>query len=167
MGVEVAFGLFAVTATSAVKGLVAGVVERSLAGIDSRLAIRLGAFRRIPDGDPLGIAFEPASHICFLLSPASAPAAGRAALCFGFPRNIFRGDLSPKSGGRSADSRCASGAGGRTCQSESGPEGWRVVLAQRTPPMRAAAKRRSQERLGSGAEPRRGVYGALAGRLTA
>jgi hypothetical protein len=41
------------------------------------------------------------------------------------------------------------------------------VLAQRTPPMRAAAKRRSQAGLGSGAEPRRGVYGALAGRLTA
>ena len=45
--------------------------------------------------------------------------------------------------------------------------GWRGVLAQRTPPMRAAAKRRSQAELGCGVGPRRGVYGALAGRLTA
>jgi hypothetical protein len=36
-------GLFAVTATSAVDGLIAKVVERSLAGIDFRLAIRLAA----------------------------------------------------------------------------------------------------------------------------
>jgi hypothetical protein len=57
VGVEVAFSLFGVTATSAVEGLVAGVVERSLAGIDYRLAIRLGASRRILDGDPLGIGF--------------------------------------------------------------------------------------------------------------
>jgi hypothetical protein len=67
VGVEVAFGIFTVTAASAVERLIAGVVERSLAGIDSRLAIRLGAFRRIPDGYPLGIAFEPASHNWFLL----------------------------------------------------------------------------------------------------
>jgi hypothetical protein len=73
---------------SGVERLIAGVVERSLAGIDSRLAIRLGAFRRIPDGDPLGIAFEPASHICFLLSPASAPAAGRAS-CYFHSRATF------------------------------------------------------------------------------
>jgi len=45
--------------------------------------------------------------------------------------------------------------------------GWRVVLAQRTPPMRAAAERRSQAELGCGVGPRRGVYGARAGRLTA
>ena len=45
--------------------------------------------------------------------------------------------------------------------------GWRVVLAKRAPPLRAAAKRRSQEGLGYGVGPRRGVYGALAGRLTA
>ena len=45
--------------------------------------------------------------------------------------------------------------------------GWRGVLAQRTPPMRAAAKRRSQAELGCGVGPRREVYGALAGRLTA
>ena len=49
----------------------------------------------------------------------------------------------------------------------SGPKGWRGVLAQRTPPMRAAAKRRSQAELGCGVGPRREVYGALAGRLTA
>jgi hypothetical protein len=45
--------------------------------------------------------------------------------------------------------------------------GWRVVLAQRTPPLRAAAKRRSQAEFGCGVGPRRGVYGAFAGRLTA
>ena len=45
----------------------------------------------------------------------------------------------------------------------SGPKGWRVVLAQRTPPMRAAAKRRSQAELGCGVGPRGEVYGALAG----
>jgi len=38
--------------------------------------------------------------------------------------------------------RCASGAGGRTCHSEAARMGWRGVLAQRTPPHRAAAKRR-------------------------
>jgi hypothetical protein len=41
------------------------------------------------------------------------------------------------------------------------------VLAQRTPPIRAAAKRRSQAELGCGLGPRGGVYGALTGRLTA
>jgi hypothetical protein len=40
-------------------------------------------------------------------------------------------------------------------------------LAQRTPPMEAAAKRRAQAELGGGVGPRREVYGALAGRLTA
>ena len=45
--------------------------------------------------------------------------------------------------------------------------GWRVVLAQRTPPLRAAAKRRSQAEVGCGAGPRGEVYGALAERLTA
>ena len=40
-------------------------------------------------------------------------------------------------------------------------------LEQRTPPMRAAAKRRSHAELGGGVVPRGGVYGALAGRLTA
>ena len=69
--------------------------------------------------------------------------------------------------GRAQISRCASGAGGRTCQSESGPKGWRGLLAQRTPPMRAAAKRRSQVESAWGVGPRREVYGARAGRLTA
>ena len=45
--------------------------------------------------------------------------------------------------------------------------GWRGVLAERTPPMRAAAKRRSQAELGGGVGPRGGVYVALAGWLTA
>jgi hypothetical protein len=45
--------------------------------------------------------------------------------------------------------------------------GWRGVLAQRTPPMRAAAKRRSHAELGGGVGPRGGVYGALVVRLTA
>jgi len=45
--------------------------------------------------------------------------------------------------------------------------GWRGVLAKETPPMRAAAKRRSQAELGCGVGPRREAYGALAGRLTA
>jgi hypothetical protein len=49
----------------------------------------------------------------------------------------------------------------------SGPQGWRGLLAKGTPPLRAAAKRRSQAELGCGAGPRREVYGALAGRLTA
>ena len=43
---------------------------------------------------------------------------------------------------------------------------WQDVLAERTPPMRAAAKRRSQAESGWRVGPRRGVYGALAGRLT-
>src|SRR5277367_3001304 len=98
VGVEIAFGLFAVTATSAVNGLVAGEVERSLSGIDFRLAILLGTSRLITDGDPLGIAFEPASHRC--VSPfARFRSCGRA--CFvllSFSRNIFRGDLSTRTG---------------------------------------------------------------------
>jgi len=44
---------------------------------------------------------------------------------------------------------------------------WRGLLAQRTPPMRAAAKRRSQAELGCGVGPRGRVHGALVGRLTA
>jgi len=48
-------------------------------------------------------------------------------------------------------------------------DAWRTppYLAQRTPRMRAAAKRRSQAELGCGLGPRREVYGALAGRLAA
>jgi hypothetical protein len=78
---------------------------------------------------------------------------------FSFPRQFFSArPLQPEEEGRAQISRCASGAGGRTCQSESGPKGWRGLLAQRTPPMRAAAKRRSQAELGCGVGPRRGVY---------
>jgi hypothetical protein len=43
VSVEIAFGDVAVTATSAVKRLVAGVVEGSLARLDFRLAVGLGA----------------------------------------------------------------------------------------------------------------------------
>jgi hypothetical protein len=42
----------------------------------------------------------------------------------------------------------------------------RIAETMRTPPMRAAAKRRSRAGLGWSAGPRRGVYGALAERLT-
>jgi hypothetical protein len=45
--------------------------------------------------------------------------------------------------------------------------GWRVVLAQGTPPMRAAAKRRSQAELGCVVGRDAEFYGALVGRLTA
>jgi hypothetical protein len=57
-------------------------------------------------------------------------------------------------------------AAGRT-RSKAARMGWRGLLAQRTPSTRAGAKRRSQAELGCGVGPRRGVYGALAGRLTA
>jgi hypothetical protein len=46
---KIALGLLAMTTTSAVQRLIAGVVERSLGGFDFRLAIRLGASRRIPE----------------------------------------------------------------------------------------------------------------------
>jgi hypothetical protein len=88
VGVEIAFGHIAMTAASAVKRLVAGVVEGSFARLDFRLAVGLGASGRIPNGDPLGIGFEPASHNLFLLSPASRHRAGRAALSLSFPRNL-------------------------------------------------------------------------------
>jgi len=51
--------------------------------------------------------------------------------------------------------RCASGAGGRPCHSAAARTGWHGVLAQRTPPIRAAAKRRrglGQGRLRDGRE---------------
>jgi hypothetical protein len=101
---DVSLGFFAVTATSAVEGLIAGVVERSLAGVDFRLAVGLGTSGRIPDGDPLGIALETSSHDLFLLSPASAPAAGRAALHFHHRATCFRAGLSNRTGGPCADS---------------------------------------------------------------
>jgi hypothetical protein len=96
--VEVVFGLFPMAAMSAVQGLIVGVIEGAVAGVDFGLAVGLGAPGRIPDGDPLGIGFEPASHGLFLPSPASALAAGRAAfVCL--LRNFFRAALSIESGG--------------------------------------------------------------------
>src|SRR6266851_9809013 len=125
-------------AARAVKGLVAGVVEAAFAGVDLGLTIRLGASGRMPDCDPLGIGSEPALHSCGLLasSPASALAAGRAAFCFNYRATFPRGPLT-EFGGPCADfCRCASEAGGRPCQSEAARQGWRGVLAQRTPPIR-------------------------------
>src|SRR5713101_6243124 len=83
---KITLGLFAMSAARAVQGLVAGVVEAAFAGVDLGLTIRLGASGRMPDCDPLGIGFEPASHSCCLLasSPASALAAGRTAFCFDY-----------------------------------------------------------------------------------
>src|SRR5229473_5475716 len=74
------------SAARAVQGLVAGVVEAAFAGVDLGLTIRLGASGRMANRDPLGIGFEPALHSCCLLasSPASALAAGRAALWFDY-----------------------------------------------------------------------------------
>src|SRR5260370_10722021 len=81
------------TAIGAVEGSIAGVIKGAVASVDWGLAIRLGAFGRIPDGDPLGIAFEPASHRCF--SFARFPSSGRACcVSLSFPRNFFRADLS-------------------------------------------------------------------------
>ncbi len=49
-----------------------------------------------------------------------------------------RGSLTNEQESRAQISRCASGAGGRTCHSEAARMGWRVVLAKRAPPLRAA-----------------------------
>src|SRR6516164_10810776 len=100
MGVEVAFGLFPMTATNAEQGLIVGVVECSIAGIDLGLAVGLGAPCRIPGGDPLGISFEPASHsrCSFRLRPLPHLRQGvLRLLCL--LRNFFRAALSLKSGG--------------------------------------------------------------------
>src|SRR6516225_2406166 len=99
MGVEVAFGLFPMTATNAEQGLIVGVVECSLAGIDFGLAVGLGAPGRIPDSDPLGIGFEPASHRLFLPSPASASCGRACCALLSITANFFRAALSLKSGG--------------------------------------------------------------------
>jgi hypothetical protein len=135
--------------------------------LDLRLAIRLGTLRRIPDGDLLGIAFEPASHDWFLLSPASAPAAGRASCCFHSRATFSRGPLNSnwRSLRRFLDARAERAARHDTRSGRR--RRWHDVLAKRTPPIKAAAKRRSQAALGCGVRPRRGVYGALVGRLTA
>jgi hypothetical protein len=98
VSVEVAFGLYPMTATSAVQCLIVGVVEGAVSGVDFGLAVGLGAPGRIPGGDPLGIGFEPASHRLFLPSPASALAAGRTAFVW-LLRNFFRAALSTESGG--------------------------------------------------------------------
>jgi hypothetical protein len=79
------------SAATAIKRLITGVVEAAFAGIDLGLTIRLASFGRIRDRDPPGIGFEPASHIVlFLLPPASALAAGRAALDFHDRPQLFR-----------------------------------------------------------------------------
>jgi hypothetical protein len=109
VGVEVAFGILAVTATIAVEGLIAGVVECSLAGVDFRLAIGLRASGGIPDGDPLRIALETSSHNSRSF-PRRFPKGRRFIFAF-HHRAIFRGDLSPESGGRSADSQMREGSG--------------------------------------------------------
>jgi len=64
VGVELAFSLFPMTATGAGEGSIVRVVKGAVASVDWGLAIRLGAPSRIPDGDQLGIAFEPVSHRC-------------------------------------------------------------------------------------------------------
>ncbi|MGC2758409.1 hypothetical protein, partial [Candidatus Binatus sp.] len=57
------------------------------------------------------------------------PVIGQGMLRFAFiPAQHFRGDLSPELEVPAQISRCASGAGGRTCQSDSDPKGWRGVL---------------------------------------
>src|SRR5258708_1534897 len=103
------------TATGTVEGSIARVIEGAVASVDWGLAIRLGALGRIPDGDPLGIAFEPASHRC--VSPfARFPFIGQGVLHFAFiPAQLFpRGPLKTELEVRAQISRCASGAGGRT-----------------------------------------------------
>jgi len=45
--------------------------------------------------------------------------------------------------------RCASGAGGRPCQSAAARTGWHGVLAQRTPPHKNGGE--AETRAGSGA----------------
>ena len=136
------------TATRAVKGLIAGVVEAAFAGVDLGLTIRRGASGRMPDCDPLGIGFEPASHSVlppFRLRPL--PLLRQGVLCFAlitaqlFPRGPLTGI-----GGPCADvCRCASGAGGRSCQSEAARQGWRGVLVQRTPPINMGRSGRVEE----------------------
>ena len=71
-----------------------------------------------------------------------------------FPRNIFAGTSQPELEVPAQISRCASGAGGRTCQSESGPNG----LARR-----ASAANATNES-GSEAEIAGGMGDAVRGR---
>ena len=56
------------------------------------------------------------------------PSSGRTRLCFDSRANFFpRGPYTSEQEGRAQISRCASGAGGRTCQSETARMGWRGV----------------------------------------
>ena len=101
---------------------------------DFRLAVRFRAARRIPDGDPLGIALETSSHNSRSFRAASR---GAGALSFASsPRHFSRRPPTRIWRSQRRFRRCASGAGGRTCQSGAAPESWRVVLVQRTPPLR-------------------------------
>src|SRR5260370_42597479 len=83
----------------------------------------------------------------------------RQSLARGHSLNEADGDFS----GRLTASRKQDG---REYTSESGPKGWRGLLEQRTPPLRAARSGAAWV-AGKGGGPRRGVYGALARRLTA
>ena len=135
MGVEIAFSLFPVTAASALQGLIVGVVKGALAGIDLRVAVEFGASGRIPDGDPPGISFEPASHCLLLLSPASALAAGRAAFA-SLAAQLFRAGLSTESEGPRVDSwtRAAERCTGVTNAVVGAADG-APVRAERAPPL--------------------------------
>src|SRR5579885_795553 len=62
MGGEVAGRFLPVTASRAVKGSIFGVVEGAFARSYRHFTARLRALSRIPGGDPLGVALEPASH---------------------------------------------------------------------------------------------------------
>src|SRR5216683_8365402 len=68
------------------------------------------------------------------------PVIGQGVLRFAFiTAQLFSArPLHPEMEGRAQIPRCASGAGGRTCHSEAARMGWRVVLAKRAPPLRAA-----------------------------
>jgi hypothetical protein len=93
VGCEIAFGLFPMTATGAVEGSIARVTKGAVASADWGLAIRLGALGRIPDGDPLGIAFEPTSHSCFSFRPL--PLLRQGVLCLIPAPIFFRAALTP------------------------------------------------------------------------
>ena len=84
------------TATSAIQGLIVGVVEGAVSGVDFGLAVGFGAPGRISNGDPLGIAFERASHNCFSLRPL--PLLRQGVLRLFVAAQLFRAAFSPKSG---------------------------------------------------------------------
>jgi hypothetical protein len=60
---KVAGCVFAMTASGTVKSSIFGVVESAFARSYRDFTAGLRALRRILGGDPLGIAFEPASHL--------------------------------------------------------------------------------------------------------